>query len=74
LSRWLPDVGKHGREGEFQLAQHLVDHGVFLHPGEEHCKQPGWFRLVFSSMPEADLKKGIERSVLIILLAQQKQN
>ncbi|TQB72309.1 hypothetical protein MPDQ_006903 [Monascus purpureus] len=45
---------------EFALAQHLFDAGVFLHPNEEHAKEPGWFRLVFAH-EEDTLQEGLKR-------------
>jgi hypothetical protein len=42
------------------LAEKLVDAGVFIHPGEEHGKDAGWFRLVFSQ-DESALKEGLRR-------------
>lgn len=47
-------------EREFALAQRFLDAGVFLHPGEEHGKAPGWFRLVFSHEEEV-LEEGLRR-------------
>jgi len=35
---------------------------VFLHPGEEHAKELGWFRLVFSQEEEV-LVEGLRRQV-----------
>ncbi|TQS34607.1 hypothetical protein Golomagni_05003 [Golovinomyces magnicellulatus] len=46
---------------EFSLAKHLWDHGVFLHPKEEHNEAPGWFRLVFASLSHHDLRIGLDR-------------
>jgi hypothetical protein len=61
LSPYLPsEQGLSPREREFILAQRLVDAGVFLHPGEEHSKDVGWFRLVFSQ-EEITLKEGFRR-------------
>ncbi|KAJ5086906.1 hypothetical protein NUU61_008213 [Penicillium alfredii] len=60
LSPYLPNPGAPTREREFALAQNLVDAGVFLHPGEEHSKDAGWFRLVFSQ-EEAVLREGLRR-------------
>ncbi|KAJ5138392.1 Pyridoxal phosphate-dependent transferase major region subdomain 2 [Penicillium bovifimosum] len=61
LSLYLPtDEGMTPREREFALAQKFVDAGVFLHPGEEHSKEVGWFRLVFSQEDET-LKEGLRR-------------
>jgi 1-aminocyclopropane-1-carboxylate synthase len=50
-----------GQEREFALAQHLVGHGVFLHPGEEHCEEAGWFRLAFASLGDEELREGLRR-------------
>ncbi|KHJ34089.1 putative 1-aminocyclopropane-1-carboxylate synthase [Erysiphe necator] len=66
LSRYLKnwDQKEEGIEDpEFALAKHIKDHGVFLHPREEHSEVPGWFRLVFTSMPYDDLKIGLDRLV-----------
>ncbi|KAJ5296030.1 hypothetical protein N7508_010851, partial [Penicillium antarcticum] len=61
LSPYLPSEEELSpREREFSLAQRLVDAGVFLHPGEEHSKDVGWFRLVFSQ-EEDILKEGFRR-------------
>lgn len=60
LSPFLPENGLSIKEREFALAQKLVDAGVFLHPGEEHGKDAGWFRLVFSC-GEDTLKEGLRR-------------
>ncbi|KAL4791210.1 pyridoxal phosphate-dependent transferase [Aspergillus venezuelensis] len=51
-----------GSEREFALAQRFLDNGLFLHPGEEHCKHLGWFRLVFSH-EEGVLREGLDRLV-----------
>lgn len=71
----LPGIGTNGINGingtskaeagagstrEFALAQKFLDAGVFLHPGEEHGKKPGWFRLVFSHEEEV-LEEGLRR-------------
>ncbi|CAI7571734.1 unnamed protein product [Penicillium glandicola] len=61
LSPYLPpDSDITPRQREFALAQRLVDAGVFLHPGEEHSMEIGWFRLVFSQ-EEDTLKEGLNR-------------
>ncbi|KAG0159748.1 hypothetical protein PDIDSM_7272 [Penicillium digitatum] len=61
LSPYLPaDSALSPRNREFALAQRLVDAGVFLHPGEEHSMEIGWFRLVFSQ-EEDTLKEGLNR-------------
>lgn len=36
-----------GQDVNIVLAQRLLDHGVFLHPGEEHGPA-GWFRMVYT--------------------------
>ncbi|KAL4920288.1 pyridoxal phosphate-dependent transferase [Aspergillus aurantiobrunneus] len=51
-----------GQEREFALAQKLLDNGLFLHPGEEHCKELGWFRLVYSHDEEV-LREGLRRLI-----------
>ncbi|KAJ5532874.1 hypothetical protein N7494_009426 [Penicillium frequentans] len=60
LSPFLSNDGSPTQEQEYALAQKLVDAGVFLHPGEEHGKSPGWFRLVFSH-DEITLREGLRR-------------
>ncbi|KAJ5744273.1 hypothetical protein N7533_009143 [Penicillium manginii] len=60
LSPFLPDIDCSVQEREFALAQQLLDEGIFLHPGEEHSKDAGWFRLVFSN-DELALKEGLRR-------------
>ncbi|KAJ5659809.1 hypothetical protein N7507_006260 [Penicillium longicatenatum] len=60
LSPFLSNDGSPAQEQEFALAQKLVDAGVFLHPGEEHGKDLGWFRLVFSQ-DENTLREGLRR-------------
>ncbi|KAJ5976205.1 hypothetical protein N7481_009912 [Penicillium waksmanii] len=60
LSPFLPDINCSVQEREFALAQQLLDEGIFLHPGEEHSKDAGWFRLVFSN-DEPALKEGLRR-------------
>ncbi|KAJ5777736.1 Pyridoxal phosphate-dependent transferase major region subdomain 2 [Penicillium odoratum] len=54
---------------EFKLAQKFLDEGVFLHPGEEHGKDVGWFRLVYSH-DELTLREGLRR----LLGALQRTN
>lgn len=60
LSPFLPKDDRSDREREFILAQKLLDAGIFLHPGEEHSKDAGWFRLVFSN-DEPALQEGLRR-------------
>jgi hypothetical protein len=60
LSPYLPSEDVSPREREFVLAQKLLDAGIFLHPGEEHSTDVGWFRLVFSQ-DEETLKEGLKR-------------
>ncbi|KAL2865539.1 pyridoxal phosphate-dependent transferase [Aspergillus lucknowensis] len=61
LSPYLPKDGTlRQKEREFTLAQSFLDNGLFLHPGEEHCKDPGWFRLVYSH-EEHVLREGLRR-------------
>jgi 1-aminocyclopropane-1-carboxylate synthase len=59
LSPFLPSVGTQ-QEREFQLAQKMVEKGVYLHPGEEHAMDPGWFRLVYSTSPDI-VSEGLRR-------------
>ncbi|KAB8273454.1 pyridoxal phosphate-dependent transferase [Aspergillus minisclerotigenes] len=60
LSSYLPYPDRSVREREFALAQRFLDAGVFLHPGEEHGKEGGWFRLVFAHEEEV-LREGLWR-------------
>lgn len=60
LSPYLPSEQLPPKEREFRLAQRILDAGVFLHPGEEHSGQVGWFRLVFTQEEET-LKEGLKR-------------
>jgi 1-aminocyclopropane-1-carboxylate synthase len=68
LSPFLPSVSsistspEQQQQREFALAKQLLDEGVFLHPGEEHGKEPGWFRLVFTQDQDV-LLKGLLRRV-----------
>ncbi|KAL3446571.1 pyridoxal phosphate-dependent transferase [Aspergillus insuetus] len=63
LSPYLPNDGTlQPQEREFAFAQKLLDNGLFLHPGEEHCKDLGWFRLVYSH-DEHVLREGLRRLV-----------
>lgn len=59
FSPYLPD-GETQQEREFQLAQKLVNHNVYLHPGEEHSNDAGWFRLVYTTRPEI-INEGLQR-------------
>lgn len=63
LSPYLPKDARMDREKEFAIAQSLLDAGVFMHPGEEHAKRPGWFRMVFAHHEDV-LKEGLKRYVL----------
>ncbi|KAJ6090206.1 hypothetical protein N7486_009021 [Penicillium sp. IBT 16267x] len=65
LSPFLPNDGSPTQEQEFSLAQKFVDAGVFLHSGEEHGKDPGWFRLVFSH-DESTLREGLRRLLSVL--------
>lgn len=63
LSSYLPPESAENpshQKREFALAQKLLDEGVFLHPGEEHAANPGWFRLVFTQ-DEDILREGLRR-------------
>ena len=67
LSPYLPpkhfekdNAGDHHHHREFALAQRFLDAGVFLHPNEEHGKESGWFRLVYSH-DEDTLQEGLKR-------------
>lgn len=65
LSPFLPEDDRSDREREFFLAQKLLDASIFLHPGEEHSKDAGWFRLVFSN-DEPALKEGLRRMLHVL--------
>ncbi|KAL5334753.1 aspartate aminotransferase [Aspergillus crustosus] len=56
----LGDESLNPPEREFALAQKFLDNGLFLHPGEEHCKEAGWFRLVYTH-DEDVLREGLQR-------------
>ena len=62
LSPYLPSPEEisNTNEREFALAKKFLDAGVFIHPGEEHGKLPGWFRLVYSHEEEV-LQEGLRR-------------
>ncbi|KAL4875797.1 pyridoxal phosphate-dependent transferase [Aspergillus karnatakaensis] len=61
LSPYLPTNESLGsREREYAIAKKLLDNGLFLHPGEEHCKDAGWFRLVYSHSEDV-LREGLRR-------------
>ena len=65
LSPYLPapkgdSNNNNDNEREFSLAKKFLDAGVFIHPGEEHGKAPGWFRLVYSHEEEV-LQEGLRR-------------
>ncbi|KAL6821289.1 pyridoxal phosphate-dependent transferase [Trichoderma camerunense] len=62
LSSYLPpeSSGLSKSKREFSLAQKLLDGGVFLHPGEEHALEAGWFRLVYTHDPRI-VREGIRR-------------
>lgn len=62
LSPYLPSPEEisNTNEREFALAKKFLDAGVFIHPGEEHGKLPGWFRLVYSH-EEQVLQEGLRR-------------
>ncbi|KAL4778805.1 pyridoxal phosphate-dependent transferase [Aspergillus varians] len=66
LSPYLPkDDSLQGPEREFALAQKILDNGLFLHPGEEHSKDLGWFRLVYSH-DEDVLREGLRSQITIV--------
>ncbi|KAE8319942.1 pyridoxal phosphate-dependent transferase [Aspergillus transmontanensis] len=65
LSSYLPYPDRPAQEREFALAQRFLDAGVFLHPGEEHGKEGGWFRLVFAHEEEV-LKEGLWRLIRVL--------
>ncbi|KAG2418071.1 hypothetical protein HFD88_001171 [Aspergillus terreus] len=65
LSPYLPEGTQTAQEKEFALAQRFLDAGVFLHPGEEHSKTPGWFRMVFSQDEEV-LEEGLRRIISVV--------
>ncbi|RKF81211.1 putative inactive 1-aminocyclopropane-1-carboxylate synthase-like protein 2 [Golovinomyces cichoracearum] len=61
-----------GEDEEFALAKHILDHGVFLNPKQEHNVAPGWFRLVFASMSHHDLRIGLDRLTTAIRKIESK--
>ena len=69
LSSYLPPASffaqdsRNGTLREYALAKHLLDSGVFLHPGEEHYDEPGWFRLVYAASTTETLEEGLRRLV-----------
>ncbi|KAE8323746.1 pyridoxal phosphate-dependent transferase [Aspergillus sergii] len=65
LSFYLPYPDRPAQEREFALAQRFLDAGVFLHPGEEHGKERGWFRLVFAHEEEV-LREGLWRLIRVL--------
>lgn len=67
LSSYLPpeSSGLSKSEREFSLAQKLLEGGVFLHPGEEHALEAGWFRLVYTHDPRI-VREGIKRYVISV--------
>ncbi|KAH8805356.1 acc synthase [Xylogone sp. PMI_703] len=52
--------------GENAISQKLIEHGVFMHPGEENSEQPGWFRLVFA-LPKDELEVAMKRLTSALL-------
>ncbi|KAL0943268.1 1-aminocyclopropane-1-carboxylate synthase [Colletotrichum truncatum] len=63
LSPWLPtESAGYGsdQEREFALAEKILEKGLFLHPGEEHCLAPGRFRMVYTQPPEV-VSEGLKR-------------
>ncbi|KZL67726.1 1-aminocyclopropane-1-carboxylate synthase (ACC synthase) [Colletotrichum tofieldiae] len=60
LSPWLPPTEGYesDQEREFALAESILEKGVFLHPCEEHCLAPGWFRLVYTQ-PQSIVGEGL---------------
>ncbi|KAN0083639.1 Pyridoxal phosphate-dependent transferase [Elaphomyces granulatus] len=66
LSPYLPSKSYlTDQEREFSLAQKFYDAGIFLHPGEEHSKDPGWFRLVFTQEDDV-LLEGLRRMIKVL--------
>ncbi|KAM4065323.1 aminotransferase class I and II domain-containing protein [Hirsutella rhossiliensis] len=47
-------------KAESALGKKLINAGIFLHAGEEHSLEPGWFRMVFTQDPEV-VAEGIRR-------------
>lgn len=72
LSPYLSEPSEDDKSGEFGLAEFLVQNGVFLHPGEEHCEVPGWFRLVFASTSIDTLVEGLRRFVQSVFFCHCK--
>ncbi|KAJ0166684.1 1-aminocyclopropane-1-carboxylate synthase-like protein 1 [Colletotrichum tanaceti] len=48
------------QEREFALAEKILEAGVFLHPCEEHCLAPGWFRVVYTQSQDI-IGEGLKR-------------
>ncbi|KAH8668544.1 pyridoxal phosphate-dependent transferase [Xylariales sp. PMI_506] len=65
LSPFLPEGSASQQDREIALARELVANGVFLHPGEEHSIEPGWFRLVYTQEPDV-VNEGLRRLGLTI--------
>lgn len=62
LSRFLPpaDRGRTDTEREKNLADRLLEGGIFLNPGAEWAETPGWFRLIFSH-EKRNVEEGVRR-------------
>ncbi|KAJ5088830.1 hypothetical protein N7456_012446 [Penicillium angulare] len=65
FSPFLVSDGRSRQEQEFELAERFSKAGVFLHPGEEHGKDLGWFRFVFSH-DERTLREGFRRLLVAL--------
>ncbi|ETS76438.1 hypothetical protein PFICI_11825 [Pestalotiopsis fici W106-1] len=57
LSQWVGYFSKDKNGSrELNLCYYLIEHGVCLNPGEyAGSDRPGWFRFVFTEMPEANV-------------------
>ncbi|KAK3936803.1 PLP-dependent transferase [Diplogelasinospora grovesii] len=68
LSKYLPPLqvkdpsgaNLSNQEREFALANKLKEGGIWLHPGEEHAIEPGWFRIVYTR-DEKTVREGLKR-------------
>lgn len=67
LSPYLSKPCQGDQTGEYELAQFLMDRGVFVHPGRENNRAPGWFRLCHGSVPRDVLDEGLNRFVTLAI-------
>ncbi|KAF3015014.1 hypothetical protein E8E14_008708 [Neopestalotiopsis sp. 37M] len=78
LSQWVDLLSGDKKESrELKLCQYLIDHGVCLNPGEyAGSDRPGWFRFVFTEMPEANVLaiKRIRKAIDLLSKASSKKS